>query len=203
MTEQEFCSKLDQTFPRCPACDRQTVPVAKRHKGNTMDCRQVLERILGSATKLSQDELSQDERRQGELKQEEVRQGELRQVAEFLNGLVDPRSQMQMCCVLSWGLSLKESQKAKVKLVGGYTNQPPGYDQVPTLLLAVRANGKAKPNEWFLRIPLKTPLTVTLPAPRISNSVTESEIARGTDPNYRPVDLADFLNRPSHYTTLS
>lgn len=149
-----------------------------------MDCSQVLVRILGSrAARLSP--------------------GELSQAAGFLNRLA-PRSQMQMCCVLSWGLSLNESQQAEIKFVGGYSKQPLGYCNVPTLLLAVlNPSGIARSNEWFLRIPLETPLTVTLPERRISNSVTEPEIARGEDTNYRPVDLEDFLKRPSHYTQMS
>lgn len=149
-----------------------------------MDCSKVLVRIFGSRAA-------------------SLNSGELSQVAGFLNGL-DPRSQMQMCCVLSWGLSLNESHQAEVKLVGGYTNQPLGYNQVPTLLLAVLGpSGKAVANEWFLRIPLETPLTVTLPDRRISNSVTEPEIVRGKDTNYSPRALEDFLKRPDHYTKLS
>ncbi len=149
-----------------------------------MDCSQVLVRILGSkATKLSLDELSP--------------------AVEFLNGL-DPKSQMQMCCVLSWGVSLNESQQAEVKFVRYGKGQPPGCNNVHTLLLAVlEPSGRAVADEWLLRIPLKTPLTVVLPERRISSSVTAPEIARGEDPNYSPIDLEDFLKRPSHYTQMS
>ncbi|SER91998.1 hypothetical protein SAMN04244573_04581 [Azotobacter beijerinckii] len=134
---------------------------------------------------------------------------DLSQVAKFFQGL-DHQRQMQMCRVLNWGFPLNASQQAKIKVVGGYTGQPKGYNGEPTLLLAeLGSSGNAKADQWILRIPLlccdekNLPLTVTLPGRLVGIGVVETEIARGEDDNFRPLDLEDFLKRPSHYTKLS
>lgn len=51
-------------------------------------------------------------------------------------------------------LALPVSKSVHVKKVREYANQPDGYNQEPTLLVApLDANGDALANQWVLRIP--------------------------------------------------
>ena len=131
---------------------------------------------------------------------------DLELLVRFYQSLL-PQNQARLCRLLQWALALPASQSANVKVVRAYTNQPPGYNDVPTLLIApLQKNGNAIPNAWVLRIPLccdaNHPLTVTLPSWHKASTVQETEIARGTDDNFRPLNLDDFLNRPTYYTNI-
>lgn len=153
-----------------------------------MDSSHVLKRIFAStANRLSDEKFTK--------------------VTDFFNGL-NPEEQMQMCRILSWGLSLKASQQAEISVVEKYSNQPKDCGDVRTLVLAelVDSGKKAKENRWFLRIPLKTPLMVVLPSYeelRDDNILRSEDVILGDDQNFRPKDLEDFLKRPSHYSKLS
>lgn len=139
----------------------------------------------------------------GDIDFTDVLRGEM--MAEFYRGL-DAANQDRLCRLLRWALCLQASTKADMKVVLKYTNQPSGYNGIPTFLLAeFGAKGKAKKDGWVLRIPLrcddKYPLTVTLPSRTMGTQVQLHQISEGKHTNFRPLDLIDFLNRPDHYTT--
>lgn len=127
---------------------------------------------------------------------------------KFYYGL-NADDQDRLCRLLRWALCLEESEKAEMKVVRRYTDQPPGYDGIATFVLApLDANGRAEKNGWVLRIPLRCddqyPLTVTLPRSRtMGKRVQINQVAEGNGDNFRPLDLDDFLKRPDHYTTLT
>lgn len=117
---------------------------------------------------------------------------------------LDASNQVRLGRLLQWALGLPASQSAHAKVVRTFTNQPDGYNQEPTLLVApLDDKGVARPNQWVLRIPFvcnaQHPLTVTLPSWHKADTAQETEIARGADKNFRPLNLDDFLNRPRHY----
>lgn len=127
-------------------------------------------------------------------------------VASFYNEL-DDTHQKQFCQLLQWALGLEATRHADMKVVLSYTGQAPGYNGVPTFLISpMGKGGGAQHGKWVARIPLRSdaehPLTVTLPAREIAVDLQESEVVRGTGKNYCPLNLADFLKHPSHYTQL-
>lgn len=108
--------------------------------------------------------------------------------------------------LLAWARGLHAANGLQEKVIRGFTNQPPGYNSTRLLCFAELSNSRrAKKNSWIARIPLvcgpKKPMTIILPSSTLLAS--EEDISRGKDPNFRPLDIEDFLRRPSHYTSLS
>lgn len=126
---------------------------------------------------------------------------------DFHAGL-DDANRERLCRLLHWGLALEASEEADTSIIGQYANQPMGYNGLPMFLVAERGpSGRAKKDGWVMRIPLRCddhfPLTVILPTRTLGAQAQEHEIVRGKHPNFRPVNLDDFLARPGHYTTLT
>lgn len=126
---------------------------------------------------------------------------------DFMESIAD-QDKARVLKVLDWVQGLAATRRAKIKIVRGYTNQPQGYNAVATLLVAPEdRTGRARPNEWVMRLPLRSdevyPLTVTLPLRTRATTVGDHEICQGRDTNFRPLDLDAFLANPAHFTTLN
>ena len=105
--------------------------------------------------------------------------------------------------LLEWARSHSDVEMVE-GIVGQYTNQPQGYNSKPVVRFAELGKaGRAMPNRWFCRIPLKTSLahgmTVILPNRLIRPALSQDLIEPGKDSNFRPLDVKDFLARPNLY----
>lgn len=105
--------------------------------------------------------------------------------------------------VLRWARNYSDVEMVE-GVVAGYTNQPRGYNSTPFVRFAeLGKSGKARPNRWLCRIPLKTSpqygMTVILPKRLKKSTISPDLIDSGQDPNFRPLDLNDFLRDPSRY----
>ena len=125
---------------------------------------------------------------------------------------MDEKYRCQFQRLLAWARTASSIDGNERKLLletqrKGYADQPSGYCNVPMVLFApLNDQGRAQPNEWVARIPLKCsnakPMTVVLPERLRAKTALESEIIRGNDPNFAPRDVDDFLMRPEHYVKL-
>ena len=109
--------------------------------------------------------------------------------------------------VLRWARNCSDVEMVE-GVIDGYTNQPRGYSSIPVVRFAELGKaGKARPNRWLCRIPLKTSsrygMTVILPKRLMKSTISPDLIDSGKDPNFRPLDLNDFLRDPSRYLSLS
>jgi len=105
--------------------------------------------------------------------------------------------------LLRWARTYSESETLE-GIVQGYTNQPQGYNAKPVVRFAELGRaGKAMPNRWVCRIPLKTTathgMTVILPERLMRASLHQTQYVRGNGANFRPVDVEDFLSNPDRY----
>ena len=90
------------------------------------------------------------------------------------------------------------------KIIKGYTNQPPGYNNKPMLLFSnVGPAGRALPKRWVARIPLlderQAPLTILFPTSAKRDDLRPELISEGKHGAWRPLDIAVFLNDPDSY----
>ena len=110
--------------------------------------------------------------------------------------------------LLDWAFGVQEQHNLEHKIILKYVNQPPGYNGIPTLVFArFGSAGVAVPDSWKVRIPLRSddkyPLTVVLPTSKKREKVNDNAIVYGKHPNFRPLDLDDFLSNPSNYVCLA
>lgn len=120
---------------------------------------------------------------------------------------ITPAEKKQFLSLLAWCFEIEEKYGLEQKIVEGYANQPSGCNNVRMMLFANFGNaGKAKPNSWKIRIPLqrseKQGLTVVLPTRYMATGLSNDLIDKGKHDNFRPLDLEDFLKRPSKYVNL-
>jgi hypothetical protein len=92
------------------------------------------------------------------------------------------------------------------KIVGGYSGQLGGYDNMPMLVFSpTGASGRALPNQWGVRIPLiddedkNKPLTVIIHGKYKNSTLDEKLILCGDRDEFRPLDLDDFINHFKQY----
>lgn len=124
---------------------------------------------------------------------------------------MDEKNLHRFQALLAWArkaftIDRNEGEVLREKRIKGYTNQPRGYSGIPMVLFApLNDQGRAKPDGWVARIPLKctdaNPMTVVLPTRLKAETALEGEIIRGIDENFAPLDVDDFLRRPKHYVT--
>lgn len=130
--------------------------------------------------------------------------------SEEVLGLIDSMKSTEkrlFADLLEWCFKIETKYGLEQKVILGYTNQPTGCNGVPMLVFANFGKaGKSKKDSWKIRVPLqrseKLGLTVVLPTAYISNKVEESQISKGKDDNFIPLNLADFLRQPSKYVML-
>lgn len=120
---------------------------------------------------------------------------------------IKPAEKSQFAELLAWCFEIEEKYGLEQKIVEGYANQPSGCNAVPMLVFANFGKaGRAKPNSWKIRVPLqrseKQGLTVVLPTPYMAKGLRNDQISKGDADNFRPLDLEDFLKKPSNYVTL-
>jgi hypothetical protein len=92
------------------------------------------------------------------------------------------------------------------KIVGGYSDQPSGYNGVPMLVFSpLGVVGRAVADAWGVRIPLidekNKPLTVIFHDKYINPNLDENLISKGKAHNFRPKDLEDFMGDLNKYLT--
>jgi hypothetical protein len=96
------------------------------------------------------------------------------------------------------------------KIVGGYSGQIDGYDNIPMLVFSpTGASGKALPNQWGIRIPLidnddkNKPLTVIINDKYKNPTQGEKLISSGDKNEFRPLDLDDFIQNYKKYIAIN
>jgi hypothetical protein len=93
------------------------------------------------------------------------------------------------------------------KVIGGYTNQPTGYNAIPIIVYGrFTKSGKVAPNAWFLRIPQPTSktigLTLFIPQCFAADKLKLAKVVcHGTSSQafFYPLDVDDFLLHPEQY----
>lgn len=120
---------------------------------------------------------------------------------------IKPDEKRQLAELLAWCFEVEEKYGLEQRIVEGYANQPSGCNNIRMMLFANFGKaGRAKPNSWRIRIPLqrseKQGLTVVLPIPYMATGLSNDLIEKGKHDNFRPLDLDDFLKRPSKYVNL-
>ena len=128
------------------------------------------------------------------------------EVLDFIES-IKPEEKCQLAELLAWSFEIEEKYGLEQKIVEGYANQPSGCNNIRMMLFANFGKaGRAKPNSWRIRIPLqrseKQGLTVVLPIPYMATGLSNDLIEKGKHDNFRPLDLDDFLKRPSKYVNL-
>ena len=128
------------------------------------------------------------------------------EVINFINSLDDDNNR-RFDKLMSWALGIEGKYDLQQKIILGYTNQPVGCNGVPMLVFAEFGKaGKAKPNSWKIRIPLRViddnSLSIVLPTGILTNGLNERLITIGKHDNFRPIDIDDFLKNPSKYVNL-
>lgn len=128
------------------------------------------------------------------------------EMANLLDSIT-PAEKHQFLALLAWCFEIEEKYGLEQKIIGGYTGQPPGCNAVPMLLFANFGKaGRAKPNSWKIRVPLQKSdgqgFTVVLPQAYMADGLNSDLIVKGESDNFRPLDLEDFLKRPSKYVNL-
>ena len=96
------------------------------------------------------------------------------------------------------------------KIVGGYSGQLGGYDNMPMLVFSpTGASGRALPNQWGVRIPLvddedkNKPLTIIIHGKYKNPTLDEKLILSGDRDEFRPLDLDDFINNFKQYIVIN
>ena len=107
--------------------------------------------------------------------------------------------------LLAWARTHSELAVVE-KTVGGYTNQPSGLNGVPMVVFAELGNaGKALPNKWICRIPLKAKkskkISITLPTRLLKKNIDQTKIEMGIDTNFKPTDIDEFIEVPNAFVT--
>jgi hypothetical protein len=87
------------------------------------------------------------------------------------------------------------------EIVGGYTGQPNGCNQVPTLNICrrYRDRKKAEPNSWVVRVPLTRDWTIVLPEKVLRPEMKTPNKVNWTKHSFYPIDIDDFLKFPESY----
>lgn len=93
--------------------------------------------------------------------------------------------------------------EATQKIVGGYSDQPRGYNGKPMLVIANVREADGKAVDWFARVPLineeNSPLTIIFHRKLLNQSVESIRISKGNKKDWRPIDLEDFLRNHMVY----
>jgi hypothetical protein len=93
------------------------------------------------------------------------------------------------------------------KVIGGYTNQPTGYNAIPIMVYGrFTKSGKVAPNAWFLRVPQPTSktsgLTLFIPQCFTAAKLNHAKVvSHGTSSQafFYPLDVDHFLLHPEEY----
>lgn len=93
------------------------------------------------------------------------------------------------------------------KVIGGYTNQPAGYNAIPIIVYGrFTKSGKVAPNAWFLRIPQPisktSDLTLFIPQCFAAAKLNHAKVvSHGTSSKafFYPLDVDHFLLNPKEY----
>jgi len=117
---------------------------------------------------------------------------------------IDRASQEKFIKIINLAFKMFNSGEIETKIVLKYSNQPKGYSGIPTLLFSeIGKKGKALKNKWILRVPFRSddkhPLTVVLPLSRINPNLDLNRISIGTDKNFCPINLSEFLHDPKQF----
>jgi hypothetical protein len=92
------------------------------------------------------------------------------------------------------------------KKVRGYTNQPSDLNGIPMVVFAeLGSSGRALPNKWVCRIPLKLKksktISITLPTRLLKKNIDQQRIEIGKDANFKPINIDEFIETPSTFVT--
>ena len=93
------------------------------------------------------------------------------------------------------------------KVIGGYTNQPSGYNGIPMIVYGKFTKaGRVAPNGWFLRIPQptskNTSLTLFIPQCFSASKVDTTWVSKhgsGSQEFFYPISTDHFLDFPEAY----
>jgi len=119
----------------------------------------------------------------------------------------DQKARNQFLDVLSLIADTPELAMLQQKIVGGYSEQPKGYNNIPLINYAlIHKSGRAVGDSWGIRVPLinteSAPLTVILPRRFLNPQCDPSSIEWGPRDSFRPKDLADFIKNKSKYIVI-
>ena len=118
-----------------------------------------------------------------------------------------PEDKDRFSRILSYAEGIGILREMPQKVIGGYTNQPPGYNAIPIIVYGrFTKSGKVAPNAWFLRVPQPTSKTsgLTLFIPQCFKAAKLNHakvVSHGTSSQafFYPLDVDHFLLHPEEY----
>jgi hypothetical protein len=140
-----------------------------------------------------------------------------KQVSELKNQLeedtslwfeaLEPEDQYRFSSILRYADGIDILREISQKVIGGYTNQPTGYNAIPMIVYGrFTKSGKVAPNAWFMRIPQPTSktsgLTLFIPQCFAAAKLNHAKVvSHGTSSQafFYPLDVDHFLLNPEEY----
>lgn len=106
--------------------------------------------------------------------------------------------------LLSWTLSLSETNNLDQRIVANYTNQPGGCNGMPVLVFSrLGKSGKSLKHTWRVRLPLGK-VGIILPKQFIASNAGNNLVdVNDKSDSFSPIDINKFIDNPIDYTILS
>ena len=118
-----------------------------------------------------------------------------------------PKDQNRFSRILGYAEGIDILREMPQKVIGGYTNQPTGYNAIPMIVYGqFTKSGNVAPYGWFLRIPMPVSkaigLTLFIPQCFTAAKLNHSKVvSHGTSSQafFDPLDVDHFLLHPEEY----
>ena len=116
---------------------------------------------------------------------------------------LNEKDKKRLSQLIEWAVKKADLLGLDAKLIGGYKNQPDGYNGIPQLIFAqFHETGRAKNNTRKFSIPLRSdekhPLTLILSDKSKAKTLSDDYI-ESAENSFCPKSLEDFLENPSNY----